>query len=211
MANFLETSLTLAAFKDMVKESKGVEMDTDADLAEVADDVLSCDIEDHPTFYYFKGIGGISYLKGAKGKDYVVDQNGDTVIVSEVVEIDDETEFACREYLKHTVGSWDGEESYNLALYRVEPDFEMAEKGDKEVRVFARWNYYQNQSGAPANCYVSQYTATGEGDSDTSHIFDTYADAQAWIDNYYLSNIHSNGLYVLDHGQADAPTFFICK
>lgn len=89
MAKFLQTDLTLAAFKEMVKESKGV--DVDVDLATIADEHLYCRTEGCPTFYYLKDIGG---------KDYVVEENGNTAIISEVVEIYEDMEFACGEYLK---------------------------------------------------------------------------------------------------------------
>ena len=89
MAKFLETSLTLAEFKEMVKESKGV--DVDVNLATIADERLYSKTEDCPTFYYLKDIGD---------KDYMVEQNGNTAIISEVVEIYEDMEFACGEYLK---------------------------------------------------------------------------------------------------------------
>lgn len=99
MAEFLRTDLTLAEFKEMVKESKDV--DVDVNLATIADEHLYCRKEGCPAFYYLKDI---------EDKDYVVEQNGDTVIVSEVVEIDDETGFACREYLKQKSMKCDSEE-----------------------------------------------------------------------------------------------------
>ena len=104
MAEFLQTDLTLAEFKEMVKESKGV--DVDVNLATIADERLYCMTEGCPAFYYLKDIGD---------KDYVVEKNGDTAIISEVVEIDDRTEFACREYLKQKSMKCDSEENCSLA------------------------------------------------------------------------------------------------
>lgn len=105
MAEFLKTDLTLAEFKEMVKESKDV--DVDVNLATIADERLYCycRTEGCPAFYYLKDIGD---------KDYVVEKNGDTAIISEVVEIDDETGLACHEYLKQKSMKCDSEENCSL-------------------------------------------------------------------------------------------------
>lgn len=89
-----------------------------------------------------------------------------------------------------------------LAEWGLSPSLDEADEADTDVRIWCANNYYEGTLGAPSDGWVFP-----EDDAyfRSPLTFDTYADAQAWIDE------RESGTYYLAHGEAGRPAYTICK
>ncbi|MBK9496552.1 MAG: hypothetical protein IPO08_19010 [Xanthomonadales bacterium] len=89
-----------------------------------------------------------------------------------------------------------------LAEWGLPPSLDEADEDDTDVRIWCAYNYYAGTLGAPNDGWAFP---EDEAYFISPLTFDTYADAQAWIDE------RESGTYLLAHGEAGRPAYTICK
>lgn len=92
----------------------------------------------------------------------------------------------------------DVERAIGMAEFGFDDEAEVADEADQNVRVWVQPNYYAGTLGAP-----TAHFARDEDYDDL--VFDTVADAQAWIDE------KDSGIYCTAHGEAGRPAYTIVK
>ncbi|WP_296210764.1 hypothetical protein [Psychrobacter sp. UBA3480] len=197
---YIETKLSYDEFITLLKSHTDYSEGYDS-VGEFADrsETLDAGMEDYPTFYYFPDLAG---------KKYVLEENEGNggSVVYEVIECDEESEYPCQIILRDTVGAWDGDANENIALYEISVKPYEADEFDTDVRVWIEFYYSDSTNGAPLDRYVKNNDINKEDSSFEAykaHEFDTYADAQAWIDK------QENSAYYLSNGEVDRPKYII--
>lgn len=197
---YTETKLSYGDFITLLKShtdfSEGYDsVDEFADRSET----LDTGMQGYPTFYYFPDLAG---------KKYVLEENEGNggSVVYEVTEFDEENEYPCQIILRDTVGAWDGDAHENMALYGISVKPYEADESDIDVKVWIEFYYSDLTCGAALDRYVRNNDINQEdssSDAYEAHEFDTYADAQAWIDK------QENSTYYLSNGEVDRPKYII--
>lgn len=197
---YIETKLSYDEFITLLKSHTDYSEGYDS-VGEFADrsEELDTGIEGQPTFYYFPDLAGKKYVLEE-------DERGGGSAIYEVTEIDEENEHPCQIILRDTVGAWDGDANENMALYGIRIKPYEADESDTAVKIWIEFYYSDSTCGAPLDRYVRNNDINQEDSSfedHKAHEFDTYADAQAWIDK------QENNTYYLSHGEVDRPKYTI--
>ena len=197
---YTETKLSYGDFITLLKSHTDFSEGYDS-VGEFADrsETLDTGMQDHPTFYYFPDLAG---------KKYVLEENEGNggSVVYEVTEVDEENEYPCQIILRDTVGAWDGDAHENMALYGISVKPYEADESDIDVKVWIEFYYSDSTCNAPLDRYVRNNDVNQEdlsSEAYEAHEFDTYADAQAWIDKQEKNTYH------LNHGEMDRPKYAI--
>lgn len=200
---YIETKLSFAELLGLLAKHTDFDKDDEsyvyANLHSSADETLNSGLEGYPSFYYFSDIGG---------KKYVLEENEGNggSLVYEVSEVDDSSEYPCEIVLRDTVGQWDGDANQNLALYAISVHPYKADTADTGVKIWIEFYYSGSTNGAPLDRYVRSNEVSRDDNSfeaHDTHEFETYADAQAWVDEA------QSGTYYLNHGEVDRPKYTI--
>lgn len=99
--------------------------------------------------------------------------------------------------------------SYNFdgLLERAKADtYQTADEDDTDVRILITPNYYIGQINAPQpHIITGREVDQDDYNNDDEHTFDTYQDAQDWID------ARESTIYVTANGEAGRPEYKIAK
>lgn len=92
----------------------------------------------------------------------------------------------------------------NLRLPKSSTKLDIANVDSINVKILQETHYYLSAFDIDQDAYyfISDYENNNCGEA---QIFDTYADAQKWVDEC------QSGIYILSHDEADRPSYYIVK